>query len=202
MAFTERSRASREAILTAARRRFSEQGYARTTIRLIAFDAKVDPSMVIRYYGSKDRLFAAAVDTDLHLPDLSGCDPEQQANVLARHFLALWNNDEGGSLTLLLRSAVTQEAAANRLRTAFTDQVAPMMRATYGATATSDVRTALASMQLFGIALARYVLRLPPIVDLDDDDLIAFAAWTLHRILVDPIPMDVSTEGSAHDRSQ
>jgi AcrR family transcriptional regulator len=195
MAFTERSRASREAILAAARRRFSEQGYIRTTIRLIAFDANVDPSMVIRYYGSKDRLFAAAVDTDLQLPDLSDRGAEQQADVLARHFLALWSNDESGSLTLLLRSAVTHETAAERLRAVFSDQVAPVMRAAHGTTAESDVRAALAGMQLFGLALTRYVLRIPPIVDLDDDDLIAFTAWTLHRILAEPIPPDVSTEG-------
>jgi AcrR family transcriptional regulator len=195
MVFTERSRASREAILAAARRRFREQGYVRTTIRVIAFDANVDPSMVIRYYGSKDRLFAAAVDTDLQLPDLSICGPEQQADVLARHFLALWTNDDGGSLTLLLRSAVTHEKAAERLRAMFTAQVAPVLRATHRSTAEPDVRAALASMQLFGIALTRYVLRIPPIVDLDDDDLIAFTAWALRRILVEPIPTHPSTEG-------
>jgi AcrR family transcriptional regulator len=66
MAFTERSRAARDAILTAARRRFTEEGYERTTIRTVAADAGIDPSMVMRYYGSKDGLFSAAVDVHQH----------------------------------------------------------------------------------------------------------------------------------------
>jgi AcrR family transcriptional regulator len=49
--FTNRSLAAREAILSAARARFTEQGYDRTTIRQVAADANIDPSMVMRYYG-------------------------------------------------------------------------------------------------------------------------------------------------------
>ena len=59
-------------ILAAARERFAESGFERATIRAIAADANIDPSMVMRYFGSKDRLFAAAADFDLQLPDLSG----------------------------------------------------------------------------------------------------------------------------------
>ncbi len=33
-------------------------------------DAAIDPSMVMRYYGNKERLFAAAAEFDLELPDL------------------------------------------------------------------------------------------------------------------------------------
>lgn len=52
MAFTERSPAAREAILAAARRRFTAEGYERTTIRMVAADGGLDPSMVMRDYGS------------------------------------------------------------------------------------------------------------------------------------------------------
>jgi AcrR family transcriptional regulator len=193
--FTDRSRAAREAILAAARRRFTDHGYDRTTIRLVAFDAGVDPSMVMRYYGSKDGLFAAALDMDLKLPDLSDLDKAQQADVLARHFVAMWSTDNGSALTLLLRSAVTHEAAAERLRAAFTEQVAPMVRTMHDATLGSDVRAGPVSTHLLGFALTRYVPRIPPIVDLDDDDLVALAARTLHRILVEPVPTRPSTAG-------
>ncbi|MDT5208004.1 MAG: hypothetical protein QOF67_419, partial [Mycobacterium sp.] len=47
-------------ILAAARQRFAESGFERATIRAIAADANIDPSMVMRYFGSKDQLFAAA----------------------------------------------------------------------------------------------------------------------------------------------
>ncbi len=71
MAFTKRSQPAREAILAAARRRFTRDGYERTTIRSVASDAGVDPAMVMRYYRSKEGLLGAAVDIDLHLPDPS-----------------------------------------------------------------------------------------------------------------------------------
>nr|BFE85124.1 hypothetical protein GCM10020093_077250 [Planobispora longispora] len=58
-------------ILAAARERFAADGYERATIRAIAADAKIDPSMVMRYFGNKDKLFAAAADVDLRLPDLA-----------------------------------------------------------------------------------------------------------------------------------
>src|SRR5690349_1554947 len=50
MPFTERSGPTRAAILAAARRRFSDDGFERTTVRAVAGDAGVDPSMVMRYF--------------------------------------------------------------------------------------------------------------------------------------------------------
>jgi len=64
-----RSDATRAAILAAARERFAADGYERATIRAIAETAGIDPAMVMRYYGSKEKLFATAADFDLRLPD-------------------------------------------------------------------------------------------------------------------------------------
>ncbi|MEU6586510.1 helix-turn-helix domain-containing protein [Nocardia sp. NPDC046763] len=65
-----RSDATRTAILEAARRRFAEDGFHKATIRAIAADAGIDPSMVMRYSGSKDGLFDAALD--IHRPGTAG----------------------------------------------------------------------------------------------------------------------------------
>ena len=67
-----RSDRTRAAILAAARERFAADGYERATIRAIAADAAIDPAMVMRYFGNKEKLFAAAAEFDLRLPDLSG----------------------------------------------------------------------------------------------------------------------------------
>jgi hypothetical protein len=72
-----RSVPARRAILAAARARFAAEGYERTTVRAIAADADIDASMVMRYFGSKEDLFAAAADIDLRLPSLKGVDPNQ-----------------------------------------------------------------------------------------------------------------------------
>ena len=60
---------TKAAILAAARERFGAAGFQAATIRAIAADAGVDPAMVMRYYGSKDKLFAAAAEFDLRFPD-------------------------------------------------------------------------------------------------------------------------------------
>lgn len=181
MAFTQRSEETRNAILAAARRRFADDGYERATIRAIAADADIDPSMVIRYYGSKDGLFAAAVDVALHLPSLDDLPPEQRGEILVRHFLGLW---EGGRpndvLAVLLRSAVTNEAAAERMRAIFATQVGALIGPAMDDGAT---RAALVASQLLGVALCRYILRLPPIVALDTEALVSALTPTVQHHL-------------------
>jgi AcrR family transcriptional regulator len=161
-----RSDHTRAAILDAARRRFAAHGFERTTIRAVAADAEIDPSMVMRYYGSKDRLFDAALDVDLRLPDLAAVPSGELAGTLVRHFLGLWENDSsGGGLLLLLRSAVTNEQAAARTHEIFAGQIAPAMSAALGAERAAACG-GLVSAQLLGLALTRYLLRLPAVTAL------------------------------------
>ncbi|GLY66622.1 TetR/AcrR family transcriptional regulator [Amycolatopsis taiwanensis] len=181
MAFTQRSEETRNAILAAARRRFADDGYERATIRAIAADAGIDPSMVMRYYGSKDGLFAAAVDVALHLPSLDDLPPEQRGETLVRHFLEIWESGrQNNVLTVLLRSAVTNEAAAERMRTTFATQVSAVIGP---AVDDGPTRAALVSSQLLGVALCRYILRLPPIVALDTETLVSALAPTVQHHL-------------------
>ncbi|MGH3586016.1 MAG: TetR family transcriptional regulator [Pseudonocardia sp.] len=188
MAFTERSRQAREAILASARRRFGERGYNRTTIRGVARDAQVDPSLVIRYYGSKERLFTAATVVDLRLPDVAAIRADAREEVIARHILTSWTTDDSGLLAVLLRSAITHEAAAERLRAVISEQVTPMVRVLSGGDAHAEVRAGLLGSHLLGIALARYVLHIPPVAELDDEDLVGLLTATLRRVSSGPLP--------------
>ncbi len=65
---TRNAATTREAILQAARARFMQDGYDHAGLRAIAADAGVDPALICRYFGSKERLFAAVLAT-------SGKDP-------------------------------------------------------------------------------------------------------------------------------
>ena len=189
MAFTLRSDQTRAAILDAARRRFAADGYDRATIRSIAADAAIDPSMVMRYYGSKDGLFAAAADIDLRMPDLADVPEDDLGGTLVRHFIERW---EGGLadevLPVLFRSAITNEDAADRLRTIFGGQVAGVLAPRVRDPAEIPTRAGLVSSQLLGVALCRYVLRLPPVVAMDVDALVANLAPTVQRYLTEPLP--------------
>jgi len=183
-----RSDATRAEILRAARSRFAADGYQRATIRAIAADAGIDPSMVMRYYGSKDGLFSAAADLDLQLPDLAAVPREQLGETLVRHWVERW---EGGSsdelLIVVFRSAITNEAAAERLRTVFGAQVAEAVATIVDDRAEAATRAGLVSTQMLGLALCRYILRLAPVVALDLDTLLATVSDTVQRYLTGPL---------------
>jgi AcrR family transcriptional regulator len=182
-----RSDATRDAILTAARERFAADGYERATIRAIAKDANIDPSMVMRYYGNKEGLFAAAVAIDLRLPDVSALSRRQDVGrALVTHFLDTWENNE--VLTALLRVGATNQAGAERMQGVFRDQLLPITRQVCPDPEQVPTRAALASSQLLGLALTRYVLRIPPAVALPPEEIVAWLAPTVQRYLTAPNP--------------
>ncbi|MCD2195288.1 TetR family transcriptional regulator [Actinomycetospora endophytica] len=192
MAFTARSQAARDAVLAAARRAFATHGFERATVRGVAADAGVDASMVIRYYTSKDGLFEAATAIDLALPELGPVVASERGAALAERFVELWDGpDTGEVLTLLLRSAPTSERAADRIRDVFSTQVRVMVERLVdprrtgdpGLQVITDRRSAALSSYILGTALARYVLRLPPLGDARPDEVIATMGPVVQAIL-------------------
>jgi AcrR family transcriptional regulator len=179
-----RSDATKAAILVAARERFASDGYERATIRAIAADAGIDPSMVMRYYGNKEKLFAAAAEFDLHLPDPSTISPAEAGRALARHFLNRWEGDE--TLTALLRAAATNEVAAVRMRELFGGQLLPVVSAVCPDPAEAPRRAGLVATQMLGLALCRFVLHLPPVMTMTADEAVAWLAPTVQRYLTAP----------------
>ncbi|MFF3341464.1 TetR family transcriptional regulator [Streptomyces flavidovirens] len=182
-----RSDATKAAILDAARERFAADGYERATIRAIARDAGIDPSMVMRYYGNKEGLFAAASEFDLRMPDVGelaelGALPGRHVGaVLVEHFLDRWEGDE--VLTALLRVGVTNAAGAERIQTIFREQLGPVAAGVSPDPAEAPMRAALVASQILGMAMARYVLRLPPAVEMTRQEVIDWLAPTVQRYL-------------------
>ncbi|MFF1724800.1 TetR/AcrR family transcriptional regulator [Streptomyces sviceus] len=178
-----RSDRTKAAILRAARERFAAQGYERTTIRAVASDAGIDPSMVMRYFGNKAQLFDATLAIDLRLPDLTGVPADELAQVLVRHFLNRWEGDPADdALLVLMRSAVTNDQAAARMREIFAAQVAPALAAALGPELAAR-RAGLVSAQLLGLGLSRYLLRLPAVTTLTPDEIEAGLAPAIQAIL-------------------
>jgi AcrR family transcriptional regulator len=178
------SELTKAAILTAAREKFAAVGYEAATIRAIAAGANIDPSMVMRYYGSKDQLFAAAAEFDLRFPDLISVDTNHIGEALVRHFLDRWEGDE--TLVLLLRTSTTNSEAAQRMQQIFATQLAP----TVARLAPCDAakRAALIATQILGLAFCRYVLKLPPIVQMPREDVVAWVGPSVQRYLMSPSP--------------
>jgi AcrR family transcriptional regulator len=168
-------------ILAAARERFAGSGYEAATIRAIAADANIDPSMVMRYFGNKDQLFAAAAEFDLRFPDLSAVPHAELGHALVSHFLARWQDDD--ALVVLLRSATTNAEAAQRMKDIFAAQLMPAIAKFVPDDAPR--RAGLIATQVLGMALCRFVLRLPPVVAMSPEELVEWLGPTLQRYATD-----------------
>jgi AcrR family transcriptional regulator len=187
---------TREAILSASRVQFAEHGYEGATIRSIARAAGVDPALVHHYYGSKEKLFAAAMQLPL-IPSevitaaLTQRDPgESLGTHMVRTALSVWESAEVRDAFLtMLRSALTSEHAAAMLREFITEAILrPLASAADGGVAERTAfRASLVGTQILGLALGRYLLRFEPVATASADELAAAVGPTIDRYLTGDI---------------
>lgn len=178
-----RSDLTRERILAAARDLFATLGYERATVRMIAEKAGIHASLVIRYFTSKEKLFAESSSFDLQLPDLSSTPAEQRGEALVRHFLDRWEKkNPAGDLPALLRLSVTHPDGREKLIAVFRKQVEPAIKRIAGP-GDPAMSAALIATQFVGIAFLRYVIRLPSIANLDRSELVKRVGKTVQGYL-------------------
>ena len=180
---TLRSQAARDRIVAAARQVFADVGYERATVRAIAEQASVVPAMLIRYFGSKEGVFAASVQVDLELPDLSAAEPGMLGPMLVSHFLARWEGtDHGGDLPALLRASADHQEARDRMIVIFSGQLAQAIGGRVDPALAAE-RAALVATQMLGLAFCRYVLRLPAVTCLEPAVLVDQIGSTIERYI-------------------
>ena len=85
---------------------------------------------------------------------------------------------------MLLRSSTTNAEAAQRMQGIFAASCCPRSRRSIPTR--PQRRAGLVATQVLGMALCRYVLRLPPVVGMSRDELIAWLGPTVQRYLVGP----------------
>jgi AcrR family transcriptional regulator len=180
---------SREDILAAARVLFGERGYDKASIRAIAREAKVDPALVHHYFGSKEELFAAAmefpIDPNLILAQFAG-PREDVGERIVRMFLRVWGDPElGPQFVGVMRSATTTEQGAALLREFVSARLLARVSATAGV---PKLNLNLAASQMVGVAMLRYVLKVEPIASAAEDDLVTLLAPMIQRYLTPDAP--------------
>ena len=176
---------TRDDILRAARARFGSDGYDRTTIRTVAADVGIDPALVIRYFGSKQDLFAAAAEFTLNLPDLSALNPGEVADALLPSFFAVWEEDS--TFVALLRAAMTSPTAAETMRRS---SLVKSPRLWLAITPDHPAeRAGLMGAFVIGLATTRYVLANPAIAELSHEELSQWASPVIHQLLFGPAPL-------------
>ena len=86
-------------------------------------------------------------------------------------------------MPILLRSAASNEEAAAKLREIFREQVFPAV-ARAGSPATAPARAGLVASQLLGLALCRYILKMPPLVAMAPETIVREVGATVQRYAV------------------
>ena len=181
-------------MLAAARTAFADRGFDGASIRVIAADAGVDPALVHHYFGSKDKLFLAAIkapaDPEELLPEvLAGGTADLGANVV-RLLLRVWDGPARAAGLALVRSAVSNEWTARLLREFLVAQVLRRVVGTLGLPAAeADARGSLVASQLIGVVMARYVLCVEPLASASPEELVAAIGPTVQRYLTGEVDL-------------
>jgi AcrR family transcriptional regulator len=179
--------ATRDRILEAARTTFAEHGFDAATVRAIAAEAGVDPALVLHYFGTKQRLFMAAIEFPVRLREVLSAVAREPRNeigeLLIRRLVEIWDQPEVLAVILgIVRSAATDEIAAASLRRLVVDGPLTVV-ATALQVPDAELRATLAGTQIIGLILARYVVRVEPVASLSGTQLATLVGPTITRYL-------------------
>jgi AcrR family transcriptional regulator len=173
----EQRRNTQSRILAAAQRLFAEVGYDRATVRAIATEAETDPGLVMRYFGSKDNLFAQAAGFEEE--ELVTGTPEQAAEQL---LAALERKLAEAPIDALavIRSMFTHPDAADDVRSAMVTR--QQQAAQHLAADDADLRAGLLGALTIGTVIGRYLLRLDGLCDAEPERITALLRTAFHDI--------------------
>lgn len=177
---------TREEILAAARRLFSERGYEGTTIRAVAAAAGVNPALVHHFFGSKEQVFIASVNFPVNpfevIPEvLAGGPREEFGRRLATVIVGVWEDEERRApLLALIRGAMTGDPGTTLLRTVLEKVLMPRLEAAFGAT---PAQASGGFAQIVGIMLSRYVIRVEPLASVPPAEVEALLAPIIQGVV-------------------
>ena len=181
---------SRDVVLRAAKQRFAQEGYEKTTLRAIARDAHVDPSMVLYLFGSKEELFRASLrlimDPETLVAALAGGpgDDPDIGTRMVRTYLRIWEGpDTAASMRAMLQSATSNSDAHEAFRDFMQNYVLTAVSGVLGGGEQARLRAMLAASSLVGTAMLRYVMEIPPLATLSPDEMVRLIAPTVTRYL-------------------
>jgi AcrR family transcriptional regulator len=179
-------------ILGSARELFSRNGIGKTSIRAIAADAGVDSALVHHYFGTKEQLFAAAIDVKVDPADILGplrtAPVGELGHTLPTLILNLWDSEVGAGLMATLRSALAGDQI-NLFRSFLRDVVVTELAARVDDPKGSGViRAEFVATQILGVAMARHILALEPFASLPVQQIVDTIAPNLQRYLTGDLP--------------
>lgn len=194
---------TKQTILAAAREIFAERGYDAASIRQIASAAKVDPALVHHYFGTKEQLFVAVVqppvDPASFLPRVIAGPVDTLGERIVDAFLWGWEDPATeAAFRSLIKGAVAHPWTARLVREFFAVQV--VRRALHNLEAVVDpaeipLRASYVASQLFGLALARYLLAFEPLASASRESVVATVGPNIQRYLTGELPAAEPVDG-------
>lgn len=183
---------TRDRILASARELFACNGIRNTSIRAVAAAAGVDSALVHHYFGTKEKLFAAAVHIPIDPMAIIGPLREVPVSELGYRIpsmlLPLWDSEIGTAFIAALRSVVAGEEV-NLFRTFIEDVIAVEVGARVDNPPGSGItRIQFVASQLVGVVMARYILQLEPFASLPPEQIAQTVAPNLQRYLTGDLP--------------
>ena len=177
-------------MLRAAKQRFAVEGYEKTTLRAIADDAHVDPSMVLYLFGSKAELFRESLRLIIDPAVLVAALEDGGGDIgtrMVRSYLGIWEHpDTAASMVAMLQSATSNSDAHEAFRAFMQGYVLTAVSGVLGGGEQARLRAMLAATNLVGTAILRYVMRVAPLADLTADDVVRLIAPSVTRYLTAP----------------
>jgi AcrR family transcriptional regulator len=178
-------------VLRAAKQRFAVEGYEKTTLRAIADDAHVDPSMVLYLFGSKAELFRESLRLIIDPEALAAALADGAEDIgtrLVRTYLGIWEHpDTAASMVVMLQSATANSDAHEAFRAFMQTYVLTAVSGALGGGEQARLRAMLAATNLVGTAILRYVMRVAPLATLPTEDVVKLIAPSVTRYLTAPV---------------
>jgi AcrR family transcriptional regulator len=183
---------TRDRILDNARVLFARNGIASTSIRAVAAAAGVDSALVHHYFGTKEKLFAAAVRVPIDPMDIIGplreTPVEELGHKIPSILLPLWDSEVGAGFIATLRS-ILAGSEVNLFRSFISDVIAVEVGARIDNPPGSGIiRIQFVASQLVGVLMARYILDLEPFKSLPAEQIVETIAPNLQRYLTGDLP--------------
>jgi AcrR family transcriptional regulator len=183
---------TRERILVSARDLFARNGFDKTSIRAVAAAAGVDSALVHHYYGTKERLFTAAIRIPIDpltiLGPLREAPVEELGYKLPSLLLPLWDSELGAGVIATIRSLLSGADVGlmrSFMREVIIEEIAARVDNPPGS---GIIRAEFVASQVAGVLMARYILELQPFASLPPEQIAETIAPNLQHYLTGELP--------------
>jgi AcrR family transcriptional regulator len=162
----------------------------------VAAGAGVDAALVHHYFGTKQQLFAAAIQLPINpmtvLVPMRETPVEELGLRLPSVLLPIWDSEMGAGLIATLRSLLSGaevSLARSFLQEVVVAEVGSRVDTPPG---TGIIRAQLVASQLMGVVMVRYIVKIEPFASLPAEQVAKTIAPNLQRYLTGDLPDDLA----------